>query len=150
MSPLIMYMTSSLGSTWNSLRPSRPRATNATESGVCQRMLTGLGDSLLAAMMRPKLMALRLFTGTLLGVFIAGYCSRTRDTGGVPSGSKTERLIPPGQRAKLAGHEPAERTRRDHHGSQQGHRADHEPAVPARGRQRRVRGPLGRARRGDG
>src|SRR5215467_15805303 len=42
MSPLIMYMTSSLGSEWNSLRPTRPRATNAIVSGACQRMLTGL------------------------------------------------------------------------------------------------------------
>ena len=41
MSPLIMYMTSSLGSTWNSLRPSRPRATKAIESSVCQSTLMG-------------------------------------------------------------------------------------------------------------
>src|SRR5437588_594990 len=37
-----MYMTSSLGSAWNSLRCARPRATKATVSGACQRMLTGL------------------------------------------------------------------------------------------------------------
>src|SRR5690242_8416608 len=36
-----MYMTSSLGSVWNSLRPLRPRATKAMVSGVCQRMRTG-------------------------------------------------------------------------------------------------------------
>src|SRR5260370_18495857 len=41
MSPLIMYMTSSVGSTWNSLRPSRPRATKAMESAVCQSTLIG-------------------------------------------------------------------------------------------------------------
>src|SRR6266849_8569145 len=41
MSPLIMYMTSSLGSTWNSLRSSRPRATKAMESAVCQSTLIG-------------------------------------------------------------------------------------------------------------
>src|SRR5512143_3765593 len=41
MSPRIMYMTSSLGSTWNSLRPSRPRATKAMESSVCQSTLIG-------------------------------------------------------------------------------------------------------------
>src|SRR5258708_3279596 len=37
-----MYMTSSLGSAWNSLRCVRPRATKAMVSGACQRMLTGL------------------------------------------------------------------------------------------------------------
>src|SRR6266436_4047852 len=37
-----MYMTSSLGSAWNSLRCARPRATKAMVSGACQRMLTGL------------------------------------------------------------------------------------------------------------
>src|SRR4026207_1090361 len=41
MSPLIMYMTSSLGSTWNSLRPSRPRAPKAIESSVCHSTLIG-------------------------------------------------------------------------------------------------------------
>src|SRR4026208_653197 len=41
MSPLIMYMTSSLGSTCNSLRPSRPRATKAIESSVCHSTLIG-------------------------------------------------------------------------------------------------------------
>src|ERR1700736_2455197 len=41
MSPRIMYMTSSLGSTWNSLRPSRPRATKAMESAVCHSTLIG-------------------------------------------------------------------------------------------------------------
>src|SRR5262245_17960973 len=42
MSPLIMYITSSLGSTWNSLRPARPRATKAIESSVCHSTLIGL------------------------------------------------------------------------------------------------------------
>ncbi len=37
-----MYMTSSLGSEWNSLLCLRPRATKATVSGACHRMLTGL------------------------------------------------------------------------------------------------------------
>src|SRR6185503_16449461 len=41
MSPLIMYMTSSLGSRWNSLRNSRPRATKATLSGACHRTVLG-------------------------------------------------------------------------------------------------------------
>src|ERR1700674_1987963 len=35
-----MYMTSSPGLMWNSLRYSRPRATKARESGSCQRTLT--------------------------------------------------------------------------------------------------------------
>src|SRR5215831_8669299 len=41
MSPLIMYMTSSLGSSWNSLRNSRPRATNAMLSGACHSTVLG-------------------------------------------------------------------------------------------------------------
>src|SRR6266850_1840886 len=41
MSPLIIYMTSSLGSRWNSLRSSRPRATKATLSGACHRTVLG-------------------------------------------------------------------------------------------------------------
>src|SRR4026207_1531590 len=41
MSPLIMYMTSSLGSTWSSPRPPRPRATKAIESSVCHSTLIG-------------------------------------------------------------------------------------------------------------
>src|SRR5262245_66596949 len=36
-----MYMTSSLGSRWNSLRNSRPRATKATLSGACHRTVLG-------------------------------------------------------------------------------------------------------------
>jgi len=39
---LIMYMTSSLGSEWNSLRCSLPRATKASVSGAYQSILTGL------------------------------------------------------------------------------------------------------------
>src|SRR4026208_1243547 len=41
MSPLIVYMTSSLGSAWTSPRPSRPRATKAIESSVCHSTLIG-------------------------------------------------------------------------------------------------------------
>src|SRR5438876_7298501 len=58
MSPLTMYMTSSLGSTWNSLRPTRPRATNAIVSAVCHRMLTGFGEPLIVAITSAKLMEL--------------------------------------------------------------------------------------------
>ena len=45
MSPLIMYMTSSLGSLWNSLRNSRPRATKAMLSGACHSTVFGRPDS---------------------------------------------------------------------------------------------------------
>src|SRR5688572_2756769 len=54
MSPRIMYMTSSLGSTWNSLRPSRPRATKAIESSVCQSTLTGFVAPAISAVMRSR------------------------------------------------------------------------------------------------
>src|SRR5262245_17278185 len=65
MSPFTMYMTSSLGSMWNSLRPSRPRATNATESAVCQRILTGRGELLMVAMTSAKLIELRFIIACL-------------------------------------------------------------------------------------
>src|SRR6185503_73681 len=54
MSPLIMYMTSSLGSTWNSLRPSRPRATKAIESSVCQSTLIGRVAPAIRAVIRSR------------------------------------------------------------------------------------------------
>src|SRR3954463_10208379 len=57
MSPLIMYMTSSLGSLWNSLRNSRPRATNAMLSGACQRTVFGRPDALMLVMTCPRLTA---------------------------------------------------------------------------------------------
>src|SRR5207247_1615373 len=57
MSPLIMYMTSSLGSLWNSLRNSRPRATKAMLSGACQRTVLGRPECLMVAMTCPRLTA---------------------------------------------------------------------------------------------
>src|SRR2546426_646477 len=57
MSPLIMYMTSSLGSLWNSLRNSRPRATKAMLSGACQRTVLGRPEALMAVMTCPRLTA---------------------------------------------------------------------------------------------
>src|ERR1041385_1051097 len=59
MSPFTMYMTSSLGSTWNSLLPARPRATKATVSAVCHRMRTGFGEATIAAMTSARLIELR-------------------------------------------------------------------------------------------
>ncbi len=50
MSPLIMYMTSSLGSLWNSLRNSRPRATKATLSGACHRTVLGRPEARIVLM----------------------------------------------------------------------------------------------------
>jgi len=49
MSPLIIYMTSSLGSLWNSLRNSRPRATKAMLSGACHRTVLGRPEARIAA-----------------------------------------------------------------------------------------------------
>src|SRR2546428_2138990 len=54
MSPLIMYMTSSLGSTWNSLRCSRPRATNAMLSGACQSTVLGREEWRMPLMTWPR------------------------------------------------------------------------------------------------
>src|ERR1700730_11633116 len=53
MSPLIMYMTSSLGSLWNSLRCSRPRATKAMLSGACQRTVLGREELRMVVMTWP-------------------------------------------------------------------------------------------------
>src|SRR6185436_16447475 len=53
-SPLIMYMTSSLGSLWNSLRNSRPRATNAMLSGACHSTVLGLPDALMLLITCPR------------------------------------------------------------------------------------------------
>src|SRR5829696_874939 len=57
MSPLIMYMTSSLGSLWNSLRNSRPRATNAMLSGACHSTVLGRPELLMVVMTCPRLTA---------------------------------------------------------------------------------------------
>src|SRR5947207_10971890 len=54
MSPLIMYMTSSLGSLWNSLRNSRPRATKAMLSGACQRTVLGRPELRMVVMTCPR------------------------------------------------------------------------------------------------
>src|SRR2546426_11000781 len=54
MSPLIMHMTSSLGLSWNSLRCSRPRATNAMLSGACQSTVLGREDLWIVIMTRPR------------------------------------------------------------------------------------------------
>src|SRR5687768_10972734 len=55
MSPLIMNITSSLGSLWNSLRNSRPRATNAMLSGACHRTVLGRPDPRIVFMTSPRL-----------------------------------------------------------------------------------------------
>ena len=57
MSPLIMYMTSSLGSLWNSLRNSRPRATNAMLSGAYHSTVLGRPEPLIVVMTCPRLTA---------------------------------------------------------------------------------------------
>src|SRR6185295_16285458 len=57
MSPLIMYMTSSLGSEWNSLRNSRPRATNAMLSGACHSTVLGRPELRMVVMTSPRLTA---------------------------------------------------------------------------------------------
>src|SRR6266853_394257 len=54
MSPLIMNMTSSLGSLWNSLRCSRPRATKAMLSGACQRTVLGREELRMVVMTWPR------------------------------------------------------------------------------------------------
>src|SRR5262245_26043107 len=54
MLPLIMYMTSSLGSRWNSLRNSRPRATKATLSGACHRTVLGRPEPRMLDITRPR------------------------------------------------------------------------------------------------
>src|SRR5688572_26791903 len=70
MSPRIMYMTSSLGSLWNSLRPTRPRATKAIESGACQSTFTGF-----TAFFRPSAIWSRLtpfICCTVVSLAVAG------------------------------------------------------------------------------
>src|SRR5687768_14695788 len=57
MSPLIMYITSSLGSLWNSLRNSRPRATNAMLSGACQSTVLGRPEPRIVFITSPRLTA---------------------------------------------------------------------------------------------
>jgi len=54
MSPLIMNMTSSLGSLWNSLRCSRPRATKAMLSGACHRTVLGREELRMVVMTWPR------------------------------------------------------------------------------------------------
>src|SRR5262245_65674566 len=49
-----MYMTSSLGSRWNSLRNSRPRATKATLSGACHRTVLGRPESRMLDITCPR------------------------------------------------------------------------------------------------
>src|SRR5262252_939358 len=49
-----MYMTSSLGSRWNSLRNSRPRATKATLSGACHRTVLGRPEPRMLDMTCPR------------------------------------------------------------------------------------------------
>src|SRR5436309_8574906 len=66
-----MYMTSSLGSLWNSLRNSRPRATKAMLSGACQRTVLGRPEFLMVVMTCPRLTA---FTSS-----IASFSSRRAD-----------------------------------------------------------------------
>src|SRR5687768_6141015 len=57
MSPMIMYMTSSLGSLWNSLRNSRPRATNAMLSGACHSTVLGRPEPRIVFITSPRLTA---------------------------------------------------------------------------------------------
>src|SRR4029453_5710999 len=66
MSPLIMYMTSSLGSLWNSLRNSRPRATNAMLSGACHRTVLGRPEARMLLMTCPRSIAFISSIGLLL------------------------------------------------------------------------------------
>src|SRR5437879_11360003 len=54
MSPLIMNMTSALGSLWNSLRCSRPRATKAMLSGACHRTVLGREELRMVVMTWPR------------------------------------------------------------------------------------------------
>src|SRR5262245_50646470 len=53
-----MYMTSSLGSRWNSLRNSRPRATKATLSGACHRTVLGRPEPRMLDITCPRSTAL--------------------------------------------------------------------------------------------
>src|SRR4030095_10295099 len=49
-----MYMTSSLGSRWNSLRNSRPRATKATLSGACHSTVLGRPEPRMLELTCPR------------------------------------------------------------------------------------------------
>ena len=60
-----MYMTSSLGSEWNSLLCARPRATKAMVSGACHRMLTGLTLFLMPSETSARLTAFSSVIGFL-------------------------------------------------------------------------------------
>src|SRR6267142_524520 len=72
-----MYMTSSLGSAWNSLRFWRPRATKAMVSGACQRMLTGLTLLLMPSETSARLTALSSVMRSLVPVpQSVGDCKR--------------------------------------------------------------------------
>src|SRR5215467_4098419 len=82
MSPLIMYMTSSLGSEWNSLRPTRPRATNAIVSGACHRMLTGLTLFAMPSETSLRLTALSSDTVSLIKSSVSPDCKRKGRTRG--------------------------------------------------------------------
>src|SRR5207244_398756 len=71
-----MYMTSSLGSAWNSLRPARPRATKAMVSGACHRMLTGLTLLLMPSETSARLTALSSAMGSLVSTDHVVDCKR--------------------------------------------------------------------------
>src|SRR5260221_9373599 len=77
-----MYMTSSLGSAWNSLRFRRSRPTKAMVSGACQRMLTGLTLFPMPSETSARLTALSSATLALAPVrdryAVTGDCKRKR------------------------------------------------------------------------
>src|SRR5262249_20683484 len=80
MSPLIMYMTSSLGSLWNSLRNSRPRATKAMESGACQSTVFGRPELRIEVMTCPRSTAfISSMTSSLDQEQLRGVAAENRD-----------------------------------------------------------------------